>query len=393
MIGKRVVIVAGKRTPIGTFMGGLSNMTAPQLGSVAISAALKSVNINPKDVDELFMGNVVSAGSGQAPSRQAALGAGFDYKTPTTDVNKVCASGIKSVMLAAQSIALGDRKTIVAGGMESMSRIPHYAYLRVPTTYAHAKLIDGVMFDALTDAYDNIAMGNCVEKTNRDFGFTRQEQDEYAIRSYERAREAQSNGTLAWEIAPVEEQTRKGSKIHDKDEECQKFLPEKFASLRPAFEKTGSITAANSSKINDGASALVLMEEEEAKARGLKPLARILAFDDSGVAPIDFAIAPADACKSIMKKLGMKTSDFDLHEINEAFAAVVLANMNLLDLDPSKVNVHGGAVALGHPVGVSGNRIILSLINSLIKHNKHIGMASICNGGGGASAIAIERLN
>jgi acetyl-CoA C-acetyltransferase len=392
MIGKRVVIVAGKRTPIGTLMGGLSNMTAPQLGSIAISGALKSINIEPRDVDEVFMGNVISAGLGQAPSRQAALGAGLDYSTPTTDVNKVCASGMKSVMLAAQSIALGDRKTIVAGGMECMSKVPHYAYLRAPTTYAHAKLIDGLMFDGLTDAYDNIAMGNCAEKTCRDFELTREEQDEYAIRSYERAREAQANGTFAWEITSVEEQTRRGAKIHDKDEECQKYMPDKFASLRPAFEKLGSVTAANSSKINDGASALVLMEEEEAIARGLKPLARILGFDDAGVAPIDFAIAPTDACKKIMKSLGMKTSDIDLHEINEAFSAVVLANMKLLDLDPAKVNVHGGAVALGHPIGVSGNRIILSLINSLIKHDKHIGMASICNGGGGASAIAIERL-
>lgn len=393
MIGKNVVIVGGKRTPIGSFMGKLSGFTTPQLGSAAISGALKSVGLSPKDVDEVFMGNVIGAGQGQAPSRQAALGAGFDYTTPTTDINKVCASGMKSVMLAAQSIALGDRKVMVAGGMECMSKIPHYAYLRAPTTYSHAKLIDGLMFDGLTDAYDNIPMGSCVEKTNRDFGFTREQQDEFAIKSYERAREAQSNGTFDWEITPVEEETRKGKVTHDKDEECQKFMPDKFKTLKPAFEKTGSITAANSSKINDGASALILMSEEEAKARGLKPLARIRGFDDAGVAPIDFAIAPADACKRLMKRLGLKNSDIDLHEINEAFAAVVLANMQLLDLDPSKVNIHGGAVALGHPIGVSGNRIILSLINGLRKQNKSIGMASICNGGGGASAIVIERLS
>ena len=295
MIGKKVVIVAGKRTPIGCFMGGLSNLSASQLGSTAIKGALNSIDLDAKDVDEVFMGNVISAGQGQAPSRQAALGAGFDYRTPTTDINKVCASGMKSVMLGAQSIALGDRTTIVAGGMECMSKIPHYAYLRSPTTYSHAKLIDGLMFDALTDAYDNIAMGNCAEKTNKDFGITREQQDKYAIRSYERARESQSNGTFAWEITPVEEETRKGKKTHDKDEECQKFMPDKFSQLRPAFEKTGSITAANSSKINDGASALILMEEEEARERGFTPLARILAFEDSGVAPIDFAIAPADA--------------------------------------------------------------------------------------------------
>lgn len=393
MLGKKVVIVGGKRTPIGTFMGGLSGFTAPQLGSAAISGALKSTGIEAKEIEEVYMGNVISAGIGQAPSRQAALGAGCDYSTPTTDVNKVCASGMKSVMLAAQSIALGNRKTIVAGGMECMSKIPHYAYLRSPTTYSHAKLIDGLMFDGLTDVYDNIPMGNCVEKTNKDFSFTREQQDEYAIRSYERARAAQEDGTFDWEITPLEEKTRKGTKTHDKDEECQKFMPDKFKSLRPAFDKNGSITAANASKINDGASALILMEEEEAKQRGLKPLARIIGYDDAAVAPIDFAIAPTDACKNLAKRIGLNLSDVDLHEVNEAFSAVVLANMQLLGLSPEKVNIHGGAVALGHPIGVSGNRIILSLLNSLRTQNKSVGMASICNGGGGASAIAIERLN
>lgn len=393
MIGKRVVIVAGKRTPIGSFMGGLSNIPAPQLGATAITGALNSINMAPKEIEEVFMGNVISAGLGQAPSRQAALGAGMDYSTPTTDINKVCASGMKSVMIGAQSIALGDRKIVVAGGMENMSKIPHYAYLRTPTTYSHARLIDGLMHDGLTDAYDNISMGNCVEKTNRDFGFTREQQDEFAIKSYEKARESQNNGTFAWEIEAVEEETRRGKTIHDKDEECQKFFPDKFSKLRPAFEKTGSITAANASKINDGACALILMEEEAAKARGLQPLARILAFDDSAVAPIDFAIAPAAACKKILATHKMEVSDVDLHEINEAFASVVLANIELQGLDPSLVNIHGGAVALGHPLGTSGNRIILSLINALRSSDKSIGMASICNGGGGASAIMIERLN
>lgn len=393
MIGKRVVIVSGKRTPIGTFMGGLSNIPAPTLASTAIKGALSSANLKAKEVDEVFIGNVINAGIGQAPSRQAALGAGFDYSTPTTDINKVCASGMKSVMIGAQSIALGDRTTVVAGGMENMSKIPHYSYLRTPTTYAHARLIDGLMHDGLTDAYDNIAMGNCVEKTNRDFGFTREQQDEFAIASYEKARKAQEDGTLAWEITPVEEQTRRGTNVIEKDEECQRFMPDKFGSLRPAFEKTGSITAANASKINDGASALILMEEEAAKARGLKPLARIVGFDDSACAPIDFAIAPAGACKKLLATHKMEASDVDLHEINEAFSSVVLANIELLGLDPTKVNVHGGAVALGHPIGASGNRIILSLINALRSEDKSVGMASICNGGGGASAILIERLD
>lgn len=300
---------------------------------------------------------------------------------------------MKSVMLGAQAIALGDRNTVVAAGMENMSKIPHFSYLRSPTTYGHARLIDGLMHDGLTDAYDNIPMGNCVEKTNKDFGFTREQQDEFAIASYNKARAAQEDGTYDWEITPVEVQGRRGTTVVDKDEECQKFLPDKFGKLRPAFDKNGSITAANASKINDGASALVLMEEEAAKERGLTPLARIIGYDDASVAPIDFGIAPADAVKKILTKGKLQASDIDLHEVNEAFSAVVLANIELLGLDPTTVNVHGGAVALGHPIGTSGNRIILSLINALRSKDKTLGMASICNGGGGASAILIERLS
>lgn len=393
MIGKRVVIVGGKRTPIGSFMGCLSNFTATKLGSTAISGALRSTGVEGKEIEEVIMGNVISSGLGQAPSRQASLGAGIPNTTPTTDCNKVCASGMKSVMLASQAIIVGDRKVMVAGGMECMSKIPHYAYLRTPTTYSHAKLLDGLMFDGLTDVYDNIPMGNCVEKTNKDFGITREEQDKFAIRSYEAARSAQASGFFDWEITPVEEETRKGKVLHTKDEECQKFAPERFPTLRPAFDKAGSITAANASKLNDAASALILMSEDAAKERGLKPLARIVGFDDSGVAPIDFAIAPAEACKKILKRHKLNMSDIDLHEINEAFASVVLANIKLLNLDIDRVNINGGAVALGHPIGVSGNRIILTLINSLKAKNKSLGMASICNGGGGASAILIERLD
>lgn len=393
MIGKKVVIVAGKRTPIGTFMGGLKGFKATELGTAAFKGALDSQGIEAKEIDEVIIGNVIAAGMGQAPARQVALGSGCDLDTPSTTINKVCASGMKSVMFAAQSIALGHRKVMAAGGIESMSNIPHYSYLRSPTTYSHAKLLDGIIFDGLTDVYNNVAMGNCVEKTNKDFGFTREQQDAYAIRSYERARAAQADGTFDWEITPVEEKTRKGTTLHEKDEECQKFIPDKFPSLKPAFDKNGGITAANASKINDGASVLILMEESHAISRGLKPLARIIAYDDAAVAPIDFAIAPAEACVRILARTGFKISDIDLHEVNEAFSSVVLANTQILNLDPEKVNVHGGAVALGHPIGVSGNRIILSLINSLRKRGKSIGMASICNGGGGASAILIERLN
>ncbi len=320
------------------------------------------------------------------------LGSEIPKEVPSTLINKVCASGMKTVMMADQAIRLGDRNLMAAGGLEAMSKIPHYAQLRTATMYGHSNLVDGLMHDALTDVYNNIPMGSCVEKVNSEMGITREMQDEWAIRSYERARKAQEDGTLDWEIVDLVNQTRRGEITINKDEECQKFMPEKFPTLRPAFAKNGGITAANASKINDGASALILSSEDYAKERGLKPLARIVATADAATTPIDFAIAPASACKIAMKKAGMTTADIEVNEINEAFASVAIANIKLLDLDPETVNLHGGAVALGHPVGMSGNRIILSLINVLRKTNKTVGMASICNGGGGASAIIIERI-
>jgi len=301
---------------------------------------------------------------------------------------------MKALMVGAGQIRAGDRNIVVAGGMENMSRAPHYTYLREPTGYGHATMLDAIQFDGLTDAYNQILMGSCVEKNCSEMGISREAQDEFAILSYTRAREAQEKEWFQDEIQIITQVDKKGKETKFAvDEEPKKFFPEKFPGLRPAFSKTGTITAANASKINDGAAAFVLMAEEEAKARGLKPLARILGYDDAAVQPIDFAIAPSKACGSLLKRLGMTLQDIDYHEINEAFAAVALANIKLLDLDPARVNVHGGACALGHPVGMSGARIIVSLMNVLKRNNGSIGMASICNGGGGASAIVIERLN
>lgn len=392
--GNSVVIVSAKRTPIGCFMGQMANLEAPILGSSAARGAINAAGIQPEDVQELFFGCVIAAGQGQAPDRQVALGAGMSTDTPCTLVNKVCASGMKSVMIGAQQIRTGDRDIVVAGGMESMSKAPHMMYLRKPTGYGHASVIDSIQYDGLTDVYNKILMGGCVEKTNSEMGISREAQDEFAIMSYQRAREAQAAGLFKHEIIELSEVDRKGNeKKISEDEECKKFMPDKFPGLKPAFSKTGSITAANASKINDGAAALVLMSEQSAKERGLKPLARIIGFDDAAVAPIDFAIAPAKAADRLLKRTGLTMKDIDYHEINEAFSAVALANIKLMDLDITRVNVHGGAVGLGHPIGASGARILVSLLNVLQEKDGNIGMASICNGGGGASAILLERMN
>jgi acetyl-CoA C-acetyltransferase len=301
---------------------------------------------------------------------------------------------MKAVMMGAQQIRVGDRNIVLAGGMESMSKAPHFLYLRKPTGYGNASAIDSIAFDGLTDAYNNIPMGSCVEKNVSKMGISRESQDEFAIMSYTRARQAQENGWFKSEIQNVSEVDRKGAeKVISEDEECKKFMPDKFPGLKPAFQKDGTITAANASKINDGAAGIVLMSEEAALERGLKPLARIVGFDDAALEPIDFALAPAKAADRLLKKLGATMRDVDFHEVNEAFAAVALANIKLMDLDVNKVNVHGGACALGHPIGASGARILVSLISVLQRNDASVGMASICNGGGGASAIMIERMS
>jgi acetyl-CoA C-acetyltransferase len=379
------VIVGMRRTAVGSFRGSLKDVAAPALGAAAARAAVLAAGLQPKDVQECFMGQVLQAGVGQAPARQAALGAGCALDTPSTTVNKVCASGMKAVMLAAAAVRCGDRSVVLAGGMESMSNAPHYLRaLRGGQGYGDAALVDAIQHDGLTDAYDHVLMGKCSERVVKAAGLSRAEQDAFAIRSYELARAAQKQGLFSDEICAVEIKGPKGNVTATvlEDEECKKFMPEKFAQLKPAFEKDGTITAANASKINDGAAAMIVMSDKEAKARGLKPLARIVAYDDGAVEPWRFALANSLATRKLLAKTKLAIKDIDLHEINEAFAAVPLLNAKELGIDLDRINVCGGGVALGHPIGASGARIIMSLVNSLRRQDKTWGLASICNGGG-----------
>ncbi len=390
-----VYIVSAVRTPIGSFGGSLSALSATELGSAAIKGALKVAEISPEEVQEVLMGNVVSANLGQAPARQAALNAGIGYHVPCTTINKVCASGMKAVMLGAQSIMLGHQDVIVAGGMESMTNIPYYIpKARFGYKYGGGELIDGLEKDGLYEVYNQFAMGNCADHTAREMKITREEQDEYAINSYKRTIHATEAGLFKKEIIPVSVPARKGEPIQViEDEEYKKVDFEKIPFLRPVFSKDGSVTAANASTINDGASALVLMHKRKAEALGVKPLARILGFADAAQDPLWFTTAPSLAIPKAMKNAGVEQKDVDYFEINEAFAVVAIANNRQLNLDPESVNIFGGAVALGHPLGCSGARIITTLNNVLHQKDATIGVAGICNGGGGASAIVIERLN
>lgn len=392
-MNNKVVIVSAIRTPIGSFMGGLSSLSATQLGSAAIKGALEKINLDPTTVQEVFMGNVVQAGVGQAPARQAALGAGLPDSVPATTVNKVCASGMKAVMQAAQSIALGDAEIIVAGGMESMSNIPHYVNMRSGTKFGPATLIDGMQKDGLVDAYDHNAMGTCADLCATEYKFSREEQDAFAIQSYERSAKAWAEGKFKEEVVSVEVPQRRGEPIVVKeDEEYKNVKMDKISALRPAFSKDGTVTAANASTINDGAAALVLMSETKAKELGLTPLAYIKGYADAAHDPKWFTTAPAKALPKAIAKAGIDIKDVDYFEFNEAFSVVGLANMKILGLDDSKVNVNGGAVSLGHPLGCSGARILITLLNVLKQNNAKIGAAAICNGGGGASAMVIERI-
>lgn len=390
---KSVVIVSAVRTPIGSFLGGLSSIPAPKLGAIAIKSALEKINLKPEMVDEVLMGNVVQAGVGQAPARQAAMYAGIPNTVPCTTVNKVCASGMKSVMLAAQAIANGDAEIVVAGGMENMSLIPHYLHLRNGHKFGSATLIDGMQKDGLVDAYDENAMGVCADTCATEYKFSREDQDAFAIQSYKRSARAWESGKFDNEVVPVEVPQRKGDPILiAKDEEFTNVFIDKIPNLRPAFTKDGTVTAANASTINDGAAALVLMSSEKASALGLKPLATIKSFADASQAPDWFTTAPSKALPKALHKAGLSINDIDYFEFNEAFAVVGLANMKILGLTDDKVNVNGGAVSLGHPLGCSGARIIVTLINVLMQQNAKLGAAAICNGGGGASAIVIERV-
>ena len=390
---KEVVIVSVGRTPIGSFLGSLSKITAPKLGAIAIKGALNKINLNPTQVDEVFMGNVVSAGLGQAPARQAAILAGISETVPCTTINKVCSSGMKAIMLAAQSIALGDATIVVAGGMENMSSIPHYLHGRQGTKFGPTTLEDGMQKDGLVDAYDNVAMGVCADACATKFGFSREEQDAYAIQSYQRSTEAWKLGKFSDEIIPVEIPQRKGPSIFmDEDEEYKNVRMEKIPSLRAAFSKDGTVTAANASTINDGGAALILMSEEKALELNLTPIAKIKSYADAAHEPKWFTTAPSKAIPKALEKIDMSIDEIEYFELNEAFSVVGLANMKILGLKDDIVNVNGGAVSLGHPLGVSGARIIISLLSVLKQNKAKIGAAGICNGGGGASAMIIESL-
>lgn len=389
----KVVIVSAARTPIGSFMGALSTVPAPKLGSIAIKGALEKIGLKPELVEEVLMGNVVQAGTGQAPARQAAIYAGIPNTVPCTTVNKVCASGMKAITQGAQSIALGENSIVVAGGMENMSLIPHYVHMRNGVKFGPATLIDGMQKDGLVDAYDQNAMGVCADACATEHKFSREDQDAYAIQSYKRSAEAWKNGKFKDEVVPVEVPQRRGEPIIvNEDEEYKNVKLEKIPALRPAFTKEGTVTAANASTINDGAAAVVLMSEEKAKELGLEPLAYIKGYADAAQEPEWFTTAPAKALPKAIERAGVSLSDVDYFEFNEAFSVVGLANIKLLGLTDANVNVNGGAVSLGHPLGCSGARITITLLNVLKQNNAKLGAAAICNGGGGASAIVLERI-
>lgn len=390
---EEVFIVSIVRTPIGSFGGTLSSFSATQLGSLAIKGALDRQKIDPKEVQEVFMGNVVSANLGQAPARQAAIGAGIGTHVPCTTINKVCASGMKAAMLGAQSIMLGINDAVVAGGMESMSNIPYYVpKARYGYKYGHGQLIDGLMHDGLWEVYNGFPMGSCADNTAKEMKISREEQDAYAIRSYQRAAKATEDGDFKSEIIPIEIPQRKGDPlVMDADEEYKNVFFDKIPSLKPVFNPEGTVTAANASTINDGASAMVLMSKSKMESLGLKPVAKIIGFADAAQDPIWFTTAPSLAIPKAIQRAGLKPEDIDYYEINEAFSVVAIANNKTLGLDPEKVNVLGGAVALGHPLGASGARIMTTLTTVLNKNKGEYGVAGICNGGGGASAIVIQK--
>lgn len=393
IMSKEVYIVSAVRTPMGAFLGGLSGISATQLGATAIKGALERGGVDPSTVDEVFMGNVLQAGVGQAPARQAALGAGLGNNVPCTTVNKVCASGMKAIMLGAQTILAGDNHVVVVGGMENMSQTPHYVAGRQGTKFGNITMLDGITKDGLLDVYSKVPMGNCAELCAKEHNITREDQDNFAITSYQRAADAWKNGRFTNEIVPVAVPQRKGDPIMmAEDEEYKNVFLDKIPGLKPAFDKEGTITAANASTLNDGASALVIASKEAVEKYGWTPIAKIVSYADAAQAPEWFTTAPSLAVPKALDKAGLKASDVDFWELNQAFSVVGIANTKLLGLDPAKVDVNGGAVALGHPLGNSGSRIIVTLINVLKQNNGKFGGAGICNGGGGASAMIIENI-
>ena len=391
---KDIVIVAAKRTPMGSFGGSLSTVPATNLGGFAIKGALDSIDLDANLVDEVFMGNVLQANLGQAPSRQAAILAGINENTPCTTINKVCASGMKAIFLAAQSIKCGDSEIVVAGGMENMSMVPHYYNARQAKKLGDVKLTDGMVKDGLTDVYNKVHMGSCADECAREYNISREDQDDFAIQSYKKASDAIKSGLFKNEIVHVNVHQRKGDDIViNEDEEYKNVKLEKLPKLKPVFSPNGTVTAANASSLNDGASAVILMSTEKANELNLKPLAKIISYADASQDPKWFTTSPAKAVHKALKKSNLNTQDIDYWELNEAFSVVGIVNTKLLKLDPNKVDVNGGAVALGHPLGSSGSRIVITLINVLKQNGGKIGVAGICNGGGGASALVIENIN
>ncbi len=390
---KEVFIVSAKRTPIGGFLGSLSSLSASELGAIAIKAAYESVNVPANKIDAVYMGNVLSANIGQAPARQAAKYAGIPNETDCTTINKVCAAGMKATILGAQQIQLGLEDLVITGGMENMSNVPHYAQLRKPMKLGDETFINGLLKDGLTDAYQHIHMGNAAELCVTKYQLSREAQDEFALNSYSKATKATQNGKFANEITPVKLLQKNKEILVSEDEDIYKVIPEKVALLKPIFDPKGSITAANASNLNDGAASLLLASKEAVELYQLKPLAKIIAYADAAQEPAWFTTAPALAIPKALKRANLLLDDIAIFEINEAYAAVVLANQQILNIDAAKVNLYGGAVAMGHPLGASGARIICTLVSALNQEGGKYGMAAICNGGGGASAIIIENLN
>lgn len=390
---KEVVIVSYARTPIGSFGGKLSSISATKLGSIAIQGAIEKINLDPKLIEEVYMGNVIASGLGQAPAKQAAIFAGISNETPCTTINKVCSSGMKAIMIGAQSIQSGINDIVVTGGMENMSSIPFYlSDMRNGKKLGHSKVEDGLLVDGLTDVYDNVHMGVCAEICAEGMSIDREQQDEFALMSYKRSKEAWDSGFFKKEIKEVKITNRKGDSIVEEDEEFRNINIEKFKTLRTVFKKDGTITAGNASTINDGAAAIILMSKEKAEELGIKALAKIISYADASQEPKWFTTTPTNALNKALKKINLAKEDIDYWELNEAFSVVGLANIKKLGIDANKVNIHGGAVSLGHPLGCSGARIIVTLINTLETKSGKIGAAGICNGGGGASAMIIQNL-
>jgi acetyl-CoA C-acetyltransferase len=390
---KEIFIVASKRTPIGGFMGNLSSFTASQLGATAIRATYESINLNPATIDSVYMGNVLSANMGQSPARQASVFAGLKYDTDCTTVNKVCAAGMKAVMLGAQQIQLGLENIVMTGGMESMSNVPHYVNLRKTNKLGHDTMVDGLLKDGLSDVYHQISMGQIAEMSVKKYHITREEQDTFALHSYEKAAAATKSGKFNAEIATIKIASKNGEVAIQEDEDIFKIIPEKVTKLKPSFETNGTITAANASNINDGAAAILLASKKALEKYNLKPIAKIISYADAAQAPEDYATSPSVAISKALTQAQLQLSDIDYIEINEAFSAVILANQKILGFDLAKTNVYGGAVAMGHPLGASGARIIVTLLSVLKQEVGKYGLAAICNGGGGASAIIIENIN